>query len=880
MQLNSCKCVVGLSFIYCCAFSQTLDMIQHFIKSLILCCSLYGIVLGQDILSPQEFLGYELGTTYTYHHRIYDYMRHLEEGSPEVSWISYGSTSEDRPLGVAVVSSAANQEQLESIRLQHLIQCGFAEGAAGEEDKAIVWLSYNVHGDEASCSEAVMETMYRILTGQVAGARDWLDSLIIVFDPCINPDGRDRYVNWYKQYQSNFEIVSQDAQEHNQPWPEGRYNHYLFDLNRDWIWQTQKETRQRMRLFTQWLPHVHIDFHEMDFNAPYYFAPAARPYHEVITDWQREYQVRTGTNLASYFDERGWLYYTKEVFDLLYPGYGDTWPTYNGAIGFTYEQGGQVGTGIQTQSGDTLRLSDRIDHHVTTGLASIETAYQNRSRLIEEQQSYFEQGQNQPSGDYKTYVIPAKTNSKHRIKALLDLMSLNQIRAERAIRNGPRLRGFHYQTGQEKSYSIKAGDILISAYQPLSRMVQVLFEPETFLEDSLTYDLTAWALPYAYGLDTYATSSRVNGDAITDYFPLVQTPQAPNTKGQPYAFVFSWEDVQHARFLTYLTGEGYTLRYYSEPFSIGENQFARGSIVILRKDNPGMADFAATLRSAAASYSVDLHQLSTGLAVEGSDLGSEKVKVINSSRIAMIIGEGTSATSVGELWHFFEKDLKHPITLIPRNRASSFILADFDIVILPSGAYYEEIEQFMEFARLGGRIIAIGESIGDFTRQQDSLFYTRLGRAVEEERRNPQNNPLNSLAWDFISELPTFGDLKRQELTESSEGSIYKVHLDQTHPLAFGLGDHIHMIKSSPSVYPWLPRGAWNVGTLLRDSYTAGFVGHKLKEKLQNTLMIGVEPVGRGEIIYFVESPIFRGFWHQGKLLLSNAIFFDLDELN
>ena len=259
-----------------------------------------------------------------------------------------------------------------------------------EETPAIVWLSYNVHGNETSSSEASMLTLFALVDPANTQSKEWLKNTVVVIDPCLNPDGRERYINWYNSMigtQYNPQVV---AREHREPWPGGRSNHYNFDLNRDWVWQTQVESRQRLAQYNQWLPQVHVDFHEQSVNSPYYFAPAAEPYHEVLTKWQRDFQKTIGKNHAKYFDKNGWLYFTNERFDLLYPSYGDTYPVYSGSIGMTYEQGGiSAGLGILTDEKDTLTLTDRALHHFTSGMSTVEIASMNASKLVKEFHTYF-----------------------------------------------------------------------------------------------------------------------------------------------------------------------------------------------------------------------------------------------------------------------------------------------------------------------------------------------------------------------------------------------------------------------------------------------------------------------------------------------------------
>ena len=240
---------------------------------------------------------------------------------------------------------------------------------------AIVWLSYNIHGNEPASTEAAMKVLYALVDPSNAETKQWLQNVVVVIDPCQNPDGRDRYVNWYNNAVGKNFNADPQSREHDEPWPYGRTNHYNFDMNRDWAWQTQKEMQQKLKLYNDWLPQVHVDLHEQEYDAPYYFAPAAQPYHEVITQWQRDFQVQIGKNNAKYFDANGWLYYTKQIYDLFYPSYGDTYPTYSGAIGMTYEQGGiDAGLGIKTSTGDTLTLTDRIAHHYTASMSTIEVS--------------------------------------------------------------------------------------------------------------------------------------------------------------------------------------------------------------------------------------------------------------------------------------------------------------------------------------------------------------------------------------------------------------------------------------------------------------------------------------------------------------------------
>ena len=440
------------------------------------------------------------------------YFQYIAQASPKlVKLQQYGETNEHRPLYLAFISAEENISNLENIRINNLrlANLGKDKIIPTENTPALVWLSYNVHGNETSSSETSLLTLFALTDPMNMQTKEWLKNTVIIIDPCVNPDGRDRYVNWFNSVAGVNYNPSPDAREHKEPWPGGRTNHYNFDLNRDWAWQTQAESKQRMQVYNQWLPQVHVDYHEQEIDQPYYFAPAAQPYHEAITPWQREFQVTIGKNHAKYFDKNNWLYFTKEIFDLFYPSYGDTYPAYNGAIGMTYEQGGGSagGLGVETNEGDTLTLYDRVIHHYTTSISTIEIASLNAAKLVMEFRKFFNNGIKGTVGDYKTYVIKNNPRDEERIKALIDLLDKNGIQYGTGSGSG---KGFNYHTAREEAFSIAPDDIIISSAQPKATMVKVLFEPQSKLIDSVTYDITAWSLPYVYEVTAYASKERIN----------------------------------------------------------------------------------------------------------------------------------------------------------------------------------------------------------------------------------------------------------------------------------------------------------------------------------------------------------------------------------
>ena len=831
-----------------------------------ICLVLTGGLYAQ-IIAPSEFLPHNLGETFTPHHLLVDYYQEIAEASPRVKLEQYGLTNEDRPLLLAFVSTPENIAKLEAIRENNLRGAGLLSGETDPalDDMAIVWLSYSVHGNEAGGSEASMGVLYDLVKKD-ARIGNWLKNTVVIIDPSVNPDGYNRYSNWYRQNATLGLDPNPAVREHQEPWPGGRVNHYLFDLNRDWAWQTQVESQQRMVKYKEWMPHVHADLHEQGHTSPYYFAPAAAPYHEYITDWQGDFQTEIGKNHARYFDREGWLYFTRERFDLLYPSYGDTWPTFNGSIGMTYEQAGhgRSGRAIDLPTGDTLTLADRVAHHRTTSLSTIEIASKESDRLTQNFRDYFKQAVTKPQGKYGTYIVSAET-PRGKMKHLLQLLDRNGIEYGYA-NEGFSGSLYNYRTGKDESGGgINVGDLVISAFQPRSVLTQVLFDPEAAVEDSVTYDITGWSVPLAYGLDAYASTQRIGikttPGSAADYDEF-EDPFEKLDLSAAYAYVVPWEDLSSAAFLGELVASGVNARTATGEFRFGTKTFAPGSIVINKGDNRKTEDLTGTIRRLVNKHKVGVQVLNTGFSTSGGDLGSSVYTLQRAPRIAVLAGENVNPNQFGQVWYYFEQDLKYPVSVFDANDIGSIADGDYDIVIMPSGSYNlgGAADALKGWVRDGGKLIAIERA----NRSLSSLDGFDLKRKDSDEEDEAEGAADPRL-------LPHAGS-ERRFIAGFNPGAIFGVEMDATYPLSFGIGDYYHSLKTGSATYDYLENGA-NAGRIRTAPYISGFVGSKAKEEIEETLVFGVQNMGRGQVVYLIDNPLYRGFWEQGKLLFANAVF-------
>ncbi len=574
-----------------------------------------------------------------------------------------------------------------------------------------------------------------------------------------------------------------------------------------------------------------------------------------------------GRNNAKYFDEQGWLYFTKEVFDLYYPSYGDTYPTYNGAIGMTYEQagGGFAGLTIKTENGSPLTLKDRLTHHHTTGLSTVEITSLNAARVLDEFEKYYRENNTNPASPYKTYVISGR-NNPDKIRRLTSWFDQHLIRYGHPA-NGKTTRGFDFRTQTIRNVSIQPNDILISAYQPKARLITTLFEPQSKLPDSVTYDITAWNLMYAHDLEGYALTERI--DVSKSYSPpAVNNASVPE---RPYAYIFRYQSLDDVVLLTSLLKGNLNVRAAEKAFSIKGENFPPGTLIVTRRDNEHEPDFDSLVQAVAEETNRKIYWASSGFVDRGKDIGSSDVNLLPGPRVALLFGEQTSSLSAGQIWYYFEQEIKYPITQVGTSYFRNVNLSDYDVLVVPEG-YYRILDEAMlerisAWVADGGRLILIGSALNSFAEKKGF----GLKRYATDQEKN-QAERLEE-AQSIENRLARYADAERKGISETISGAIYKVRLDNSHPLGFGLNDHYFTLKTSELRFAFLEDG-WNVGVIQGQAKPImGFAGYRANARMHNSLVFGVENKGRGQVVYLVDNPLFRNFWQNGKMLFANAVF-------
>ena len=809
--------------------------------------------------SPFEFLP-NYGKNVTYYHQVENYFQHLVASSDWIQHQKYGETSQERNLNAYYISSPENLKNLEEIRKNHLNSIGlFPTKNQAVKDKTIVWLSFNVHGNEFGALESALSVAYELVNPKNLENKEWLQDIIVILDPCLNPDGFSRYANWLRDISGTKTHPGHSDREHMEPWPGGRQNHYVFDLNRDWAWQTQLETQLRMDLYHEWMPMVHADVHEMGYNEPYFFPPAAEPYHEQIAPFQREFHQKIGELTSTKFDKEGWMYYSGERFDLFYPSYGDTYPCYNGAVGMTYEQGGiGAGRAIVMRNGEILSIKDRINHHTKALLAVVELSFLQQQNLTTKFRDYFKENRSKPKGEFQTYIV----KDHPRNLELLTLLNRNRIEASFA-NESKKLKGYHYQTNKEKTFEIEPNDLIISVDQPKAVLTQVLFEPHQKLTDSLSYDITAWSLPFAYGVESYALKGKLAIQSKSQ-----RTITVPQKMATVYAYYVPWNDRNSAKVLSLLHQQNFQVRSASKEVTFNNIKIEKGGLLITKGDNLKIKNFEETIQKILV-HKAECVPITTGFAANGADLGGEFYPLLKAPKVLILSGNGVSNIDFGQVWYYMDQVIEFPLSIIELDYFKKVNLTNYTTLILADGYYdFSENEQknIDEFVSNGGKVIAMG---GGMTMFEDREGYHLTKFATEEEKTNASQKEEEE---ELYNRFLDYEGSERRSISAYVPGAIIENTIDTTHPLTFGLGANYFSLKTTPAVYKLL-KGAENVIYVPKKFQSFGFVGSKLKGQLAETVSFAVDAVGKGKVIYMIDNPLFRGFWENGNLLFSNALF-------
>lgn len=819
-----------------------------------------GLTFDASIPTPEQFLGYSVGDMHTRIDRMVAYMQELARVSDKATFQIIGYTNERRPQIVLTITSPENHQNLDNIQQAQLALINPDRPKPDTESHpAIVLLGYNVHGNEPSSTEAAMLTAYYLLAAQNEETQNFLDNAVVFVDPCFNPDGRDRHSHWANMHQAKNLSADPLDREHNEVWPGGRTNHYWFDLNRDWLPLAQVESRNRLKFFHQWVPQVVTDYHEMGSNSTYFFEPT-EPFGSENPIVPRTNYDDLNNLFAKYFSEAlheiGSLYFTKEVYDNSYPGYGSTYPDIHGGLGLVFEQASSRGH-VQTTSTEPITFPFTIRNHLRTSIATVRAAVENREMLFDHQRTFFEDalndGKNSPT---KAYVF-GDPDDGGKTKAFLNLLLKHQIKTY-PLKSDLTINGRTYQAG--KAYAVPSA-------QSQYRMVQTFFEPVTSFYDSVFYDASAWTVALAFNMPYDRNGSSLSSGTPLSLADLEEN--IPTVQEAKYAYLFEWSDYHAPKALNYLLSKGVNAKSAFQPFSFlidgQEKAFGYGSVMVPVVDqHHSPQQILQWVREAGELAGIPVYSVDGGMSMSGKDLGSRSFRTISKPKIAMLIGEGVSGYEAGEVWHLLDTRYDMAFSKIDVVDFGRVNLNDYNTLILVSGNYSSlgeaGIKKIKDWTSSGGTLIV----------QRSAIPWAIRSKIVNEKIASSTSSPQNG-------EKPRYDYVTASERSGARRigGSVYQADIDPTHPLGFGYSDRKinvyrnHTVFLEPSSSPFS-----NVVQYTEEPLLDGYVHPENLPRLSKAVSTMVSPVGRGRAVLFVDNPNFRGFWYGTNRLLMNALFF------
>ncbi len=829
---------------------------------------------AEDIPTLEQVVGHATGTRITTPEQALTYLEALAEAAPDrMLLIEYAQSWEERPLVYAVITSTANMARIDAVRAD-LQQLGNGTAPAQLANVLpVTWLSYGVHGDEISSTDAGLALAYHLLASEGdASVDNILASSVVIIDPSQNPDGRARFVNKYREQLGITPFADRYTAGHDQPWPGGRFNHYLFDMNRDWFALTQPETRGKVTALRQWQPVVYVDAHEQSGDDTYFFPPNAEPLNPHVTAKQLDKIALIGRANGAALDALGEPYFTREAFDLFYPGYGDTWPTLNGSIGMTYEQGSARGLVFERRDGTLLTYADTVRNHFATSLATARVVAENADSFLADYAEYRRSTANGAVGT-GTYVIDLAQRPWN-AEQLARRLVFQGIAVSRVA--GP-------ASACGKTYA--DGYLAVSLRQPNARLIRSLLDTDTQLaadymesqEDRRRrelgheiYDTTAWSVGLMSGLDVQLCANAASGTPIAAEDPL---PARAEQSGA-FGLAIPWTDSGQVRLVTMALENGLTGRASDEAFTANGRTFPRGTVIFTLRDNDN--DLSA-LVAMAERIGAETVALQSGWVEDGPNLGSDSFVRLDTPSVAMLWDDGVDPTSAGSIRYTLERRLGLPVAPIRTGTVGYAELGRYDVLIVPEGSYDDINGPIAAYARNGGVVVVMGEALVDFSIGDGALFSLSRETVLGGEPAKDEDEEQVVAGSELDSEeeyLKAIADRSRRP--DTLPGALLHTQVDEDSFLASGYDEAAPVVFTSGNlVFAPLTRGEGInvVRYAAADELVAsGYVWDENRRQMAYKPYMVAQPAGEGLAIGFAQDPTVRAYLDGLDLLLANAV--------
>jgi hypothetical protein len=809
-----------------------------------------GISYDPAVPSPAQYLGYEVGEWHTSHDLLVAYMRELARTSNRVHFKEYGRSHEQRPMVCLTITAPSNFARIDAIRAERQKLTDPKESARLDLTNmpAVNYMGYSIHGNEASGCNAALLVAYYLAAGQSAEIEQLLQNTVILLDPCFNPDGMQRFSAWVNSRRSKQAAPDAAGDEFNEPWPRGRYNHYWFDLNRDWLVTQQPESVGRVAIFQEWHPNVLTDHHEMGSGSTFFFQPGVPSRVNPITPARnQELTAKIAGFHSRILSGKNILFYTQENFDDFYYGKGSTYPDANGSIGILFEQASSRGSAQETPNG-ILTFPYSIRNQVLASLSTLQAVSAMRVELNEYQRDFFKTALDESGRDHLKGYVFSDAGRDLPAREFLQLLMRHHIEVHNVE-----------QDLKINNQTFPAGNAFwVPLNQSNYRLIKGIFTRQTVFQDSIFYDISAWTLPDAFGLqwspvqasDLPKNWNPSSGIALTSRYGLSQIAQPA------YAYVIDAVGYEVPQVLYKLLADDIRVRVATKPFEADGRSFRAGSLVI-SSDRQSLSPEDLLKRMNTIQPLLPVSMITNGLTSSGPDLGSDNFMVVRLPKILLLTGRGVTAEGAGELWHLLDTRYQIPVTMVETNRLDEVNLLKYNVILMADGTYGNLApDKIRQFTQNGGTVVAIGGAL-KWLSKQNLLAVEFKTAASEKNLRRP---------YDGVEE-----DLGARRLP----GCIFEALLDLTHPVCYGYDRTNLPVFLGDSIFAEAPSNSYAAPVVFTENpLLAGYIHPKFLPLTKNAAAVVVGGIGNGRVIGFTGDPVFRSFWYGTNRLLANAIFF------
>ena len=784
---------------------------------------------NQKIPKPSEIIGHEVGEWHVTHDKLVQYMYALANSSNRIIIEETGKTYEDRPLLILKISSEENIKNLKSIQKNHLAISNGLKKSEFKNMPAIVYQGYSVHGNEASASNAALLGVYFLAASNNPETIEILNNTVILFDPCLNPDGLQRFAYWANSNKNLVPNPDNNDREFSEIWPGGRTNHYWFDLNRDWLPVQLPESKARIKTYTDWLPNIVTDHHEMGTNSTFFFQPGVPSrVNPLIPNLNQNLTEKIAKYHAEFLDKIGSLYYSKENYDDFYFGKGSTYPDVNGSIGILFEQASSRGHLQQSQNG-VLTFPFTIKNQLTTTLSTLKAASSLREELLAYMNNFYVNSLNQNNKSKFNGIGFGNEHDKTSSYQLAKILKTHKIDV--------------FETKQKKF------KYYVPLKQKKSRLIKAIFDTNTKFEDSLFYDVSAWTFPHAFNLNYEFIKEELKTNNS------ISQPVGKVTNYSNYGYLIKPHDYHIPTLINNLQENGIRIKSSSKQFKINDNNFDYGTLLIPVVGQSQSSDkIFETLTDISNKTGIDVHGLNGGYE-DNVGFGSGSFTSIKKPKVGLIVGSGVRAYDAGEIWHLFDIRYKIPITKIDLRNINRINLNEYSHIILPSYSGNNlNVKKIQDYLNDGGNLIAYRSSINWLEKNKiisvDFLKNERYAKNISFEDRGKFSG------------------------SQVVGGAIFETKIDKSHPINFGIkGKNLSTFRNN-TIFMKPDKNSYNNPIEYSNNpLVSGYISNENLELLKNSVPFKVKRYSSGKIFLFTDNTNFRAFWYGTNRLLMNAIY-------